>query len=87
MHFVDEIVVAIELLVFYIAVLFNRRFGIAGLGAIGAVLRAVSAADIGEQLDADAVAFVLGAQFICFFNKRRQEFCVGGQNIKSFFAG
>ena len=28
MHFVNEVVVAIEFLVFYIAVLFNRRFGI-----------------------------------------------------------
>ena len=71
MHFVNEIVVAVKFLVFYIAVLFNRSCRIARLGAIGAVLRAVSAADIGEQLDAYAVAFVLGTQLICLFNKIR----------------
>ena len=71
MHFVDEVVVAVEFFVFYIAVLFNRCFGIARLGAIGAVLRAVSAADIGEQLDADAVSLVLCTQLIRLFNQVR----------------
>ena len=71
MHFVNEIVVAVQLLVFYITVLFNRCFGIAGLGAIGAVLCAVSAADIGEQLDADAVSLVLCTQLVRLFNQVR----------------
>ena len=71
MHFVNEVVVAIEFFIFYIAVLFNRRFGIAGLGAIRAVLRAVSAADIGEQLDADAVSLVFRAQLVRLFNQVR----------------
>ena len=71
MHFVNEIVVAIQLFVFYITILFDRGLGIARLGAIGAVLRAISAADIGEQLDAYAVAFVLGTQLICLFNQVR----------------
>ena len=83
MHFVNEIVVAVKFLVFYIAVLFDRCFGIARLGAIGAVLRAVSAADIGEQLDAYAVAFVLGTQLICLFNQVRQGIRIRIQNIES----
>ena len=83
MHFINEVVVTIQLFVFYIAVLFNRCFGIARLGAIGAVLRAVSTADIGEQLDAYAVAFVLGTQLICLFNQVRQGIRIRIQNIKS----
>lgn len=71
MHFVNEVVVAIQLFVFYITILFDRGLGIARLGTIGAVLRAVSAADIGEQLNAYAVAFVLGTQLICLFNQVR----------------
>ena len=71
MHFVDEVVVAVQFPVFYIAVLFNRCFGIARLGAIGAVLCAVPAANIGEQLDTHAISFVFGAQLICLFNQVR----------------
>ena len=56
--FIDEIVVAIKFFIFDITVFFDRRFGISRLSAVSAVLRAVAATDICEQLDIYPVAFV-----------------------------
>ena len=58
MKFIDEIVVAVKFFIFDITVFFDRRFGISRLSAVGAVLGAVAATDICEQLDVDSIAFV-----------------------------
>ena len=61
MKFIDKIVVAVKLFVRDAFVLFDGRFGIARLGAIGTILGAVAATDVRQKLDVDTVAFVLRA--------------------------
>ncbi len=63
MVFIDKIVILVQFLIGNPFVFLNICGGTAGLGAVSAILRAVSASGIGQNMDADVIFLYIFSEF------------------------